>query len=88
MLEINNTNMMDQYEMKTQNNTDYIESKLQFFENMIEQITYEQAELSSQVGSAAISANLLDRKAQELLNRKLTHNMMSVGKIEMQQSKI
>ena len=47
MLEINNTNMMEQYEMKTQNNTDYIESKLQFFENMIEQITYEQAELSS-----------------------------------------
>lgn len=74
--------MLENYEQTTQRNTDYVESKLNFFEAMIERITYEQAQVSSLLGSKTLGTSLMNEEEKAAFNEKLNMSMLSVADIE------
>lgn len=74
--------MLENYEQTTQRNTDYVESKLNFFEAMIERITYEQAQVSSLLGSKTLGTSFMNEEEKAAFTEKLNLSMLSVADIE------
>ena len=81
-LEIKVQQLIEQQQAKGYNNLEYVHGKIDFIEKMLQQITYEQGELNSFVGSKRVTEGLNDNKELDIMNRKIMVNMLNINQLE------